>query len=354
MIKKIYPIISLFILCFFLVSWGGLGHRTINSKTPLSFTSTMVGFNAWTTPLTDHASDADYRKSTDTNESPKHFLDIENYSEFLSSGRIASTYDSVVTAHGSTWVVRNGILPWATLDTYNLLVDDFKKLNWTKAVLDASDLGHYVADGHMPLHISANFDGQKTGQSGIHSRYESDMVSTYITDLSNYTGSLAQVVANVNSYIFTYIYKNHKYVDSVLIADTYATSTAGNNTSTLYYSSLWSKTQFTKTLFKNASHALADLIYTAWVAAGSPYYGSTALNEINENLISVYPNPTKGIITMESDNILKTEVCDVTGKSLGFFSGKQIDLSKLANGLYILNIYAKEGLLQKEKIMLAK
>ena len=57
---------------------------------------------------------------------------------------------------------------------------------------------------------------------------------------------------------------------------------------------------------------------------------------------------------MESDNILKTEVCDVTGKSLGLFSGNQIDLSNLSNGLYILKIYSKEGLLQKEKIMLAR
>ena len=354
MIKKIYPIVSLFVLCFFLVSWGGVGHRTISSKAYLSFPSSMVGFNAWATPLTDHASDADTRKSSDPNESPKHFLDIENYAEFVSTGRIALTYDSVVTKHGASWVINNGTLPWATLDTYNLLVDDFKKLNWSKAVLDAADLGHYVGDGHQPLHISANYDGQKTGQKGIHSRYESDLVADYLSDISNYTGSSVQVVTNVNSYIFAYIYKNHKYLDSVLIADTYATSTAGDNTSSTYYAALWSKTQFTTTLFKNASHALAELIYTAWVAGGSPAYGATALSQINGNIISVYPNPTKGIITMESDNILKTEVCGVTGKSLGSFTGKQIDLSNLANGLYILNIYAKEGLLQKEKIMLAR
>jgi hypothetical protein len=29
------------------------------------------------------------------------------------------------------------------------------------------DLGHYIADGHMPLHTSDNHDGQNTNQKGI-------------------------------------------------------------------------------------------------------------------------------------------------------------------------------------------
>jgi hypothetical protein len=28
----------------------------------------------------------------------------------------------------------------------------------------AGDLGHYIADGHMPLHTSDNHDGQNTNQ----------------------------------------------------------------------------------------------------------------------------------------------------------------------------------------------
>jgi hypothetical protein len=183
MIKKIYPVISLFILIIFLSSWGAVGHRIINNKCPASFPSAMTGFQMWKDSLTTNAANADNRKNSDPNESPKHFIDIDNYSEFLSKGRIASTYDSIVAIHGLSNVIYNGTLPWATLNMYDTLVVDFKKLKWHKAMLDASDLGHYVADGHMPLHLTANYDGGKTNQSGIHSRYESTMVSAYQSNL---------------------------------------------------------------------------------------------------------------------------------------------------------------------------
>jgi Icc-related predicted phosphoesterase len=31
----------------------------------------------------------------------------------------------------------------------------------------AGDLGHYIADGHMPLHTSDNHDGQNTNQNSL-------------------------------------------------------------------------------------------------------------------------------------------------------------------------------------------
>ena len=186
MIKNTFRYSVLLSLVLFLVSWGGKGHSIINSKCPESFPSSMSAFRIWADSLSMHASDADSRKSADKTESPKHYLDVENYSEFVSTGRIASTYDSIVSRHGASSVLSNGTLPWATMNMYDTLRVDFLKHKWHKAMLDASDLGHYVADGHMPLHISANFDGQNTGNSGIHSRYETSMVSTYQTELNNY------------------------------------------------------------------------------------------------------------------------------------------------------------------------
>lgn len=359
MFKRIYPVISLFILCLFLCSWGSVGHRIINSKCSLSFPASMVGFQVWSDSLASNASNADNRKSTDKTESPKHFIDIDSYTEFVSTGRIASTYDSIVARHGSSFVVNNGTLPWATMNMYDTLKVDFQKLRWHKAMLDASDLGHYIADGHMPLHLTSNYDGGATNQRGIHSRYESDMVSTYQSDLSNYTTPItpANFVSNVNKYIFDYIYKDNKYVDSVLSADIYARNLDPAYNST-YIAALWSKTQFTKTLFFNSSHSLAELIYSAWVEAGSPPFGAktftNAVNYATADAISVYPNPTTGHLNLNGENILKTEVFTITGTSIGSYYNKQIDLGNLPKGMYILNIYGKEGLLKKQKIIQTK
>lgn len=358
MFKKIYPVIILLIFSLSLVSWGWLGHQTISGKSSESFPASMEGFNVWADSLAMHGSDADYRKSSDSKESPKHYIDIDSYAEFNSRGRIASTYDSIVKIHGSGFVINNGTLPWGTLNMYDTLVVDFRNLKWHKAMLDASDLGHYVGDGYMPLHLTSNYDGQKTGQGGIHSRYESSMVSNYISQLSNYTGDSVHFVNDVNKYIFDYIYTNYHYVDSVLAADTYARNLAGNNITSQYYAALWSKTRFTTTLFHNASYSLAELIYSAWIEAGSPPFAEKTVSNSNINTpidnISVYPNPSQGIVNIKGDSVLKTEVFNITGKLLGIYNDNQLDLRSLSNGIYILSIYSKEGKLTKEKVLLMK
>lgn len=358
MIKSTFRIVALLSLCFFLVNWGGEGHRSINKKSAESFPSIMVGFGVWSDSLSQNAAEADNRKKKDPNESPRHYIDIDNYAEFKSKGRIASTYDSIVRIHDTGFVVSNGTLPWATRIAYDSLKNAFKTCQWHKAMLFASDLGHYVADGHMPLHITSNYDGGYTGQSGIHSRYESYMVSTYLSSLTNYSGEPANYVSNVNIYVINYILANQKYVKSVLDADTYATNLAGNYYSSQYYPALWSKAGFTTTLFKNASHSLADLIYSAWVDAGSPAfwskYVSNSINNAKANNMLVFPNPTKGIITLVGDNVIRAEISTVTGTPVGTFSVNEIDLSNLSNGIYILSIYGKEGFLKKQKVLLAK
>ena len=36
-------------------------------------------------------------------------------------------------------------------------------------------IGHYVADAHVPLHAVVNYNGQRTGQTGIHNRWEDEL-----------------------------------------------------------------------------------------------------------------------------------------------------------------------------------
>ena len=354
MIRTFTRFILLSVFCLFLVSWGAVGHRIINGKCPDSFPASMAGFSVWSDSLALHASDADDRKDVDKTESPKHFIDIDYYPEFNSTGRIASTVDSIIAIHGAAYITSNGSLPWATVNTYDSLVVDFRKLKWHKAMLDASDLGHYVGDGHMPLHLTKNYDGGMTGQTGIHSRYETAMVSANSSSLSNYTGDPVKLISNINKYVFDYIYVDYKYKDSVLVADTYAKNLAGNTNSTAYTTALWSKAHFTTILFHNSSHSLAELIYSAWTEAGSPAFGSKVSTGVSNAAVSnvlVFPNPTKGILNVIGDNIFKTEVSSITGSTMGVFYNKQLDLSNLSNGMYILSIYSKDGLLKKEKVL---
>jgi hypothetical protein len=292
-----FKFIFLFSLSFILMSWGYSGHHKINESAVLSFNPEMEQFLAWTTLLGSHASDADYRKDTDPYESPRHYIDIDEYQEFIQYGRIPQTYDSVVDLYGQSFVIDQGILPWATIKAYDSLRNCFQRRDWTKAVLFAADLGHYVADGHMPMHITRNYDGQYSNNDGIHSRYESSMINAYIGQF-DYEGYDISAIADVNAYIFNYLYANYVYVDSVLAADDYARGIAGNTSSALYKQTLWAKTSgFTIPLFKHGSHALAELIYTAWSEAGKPLINETGIFDPNKSQnilhLQVFPNPVK-------------------------------------------------------------
>jgi len=93
----------------------------------------MEQFIAWAVTLADHASDADDRKDIDPNEGPRHYIDIDNYPEFIATGKIPQTYDSVVALYGETFVNDQGVLPWATLTAYDSLVNCFLRRDWQKS-----------------------------------------------------------------------------------------------------------------------------------------------------------------------------------------------------------------------------
>jgi len=333
MIKKAFLPVCMIVISFVLISWGGTGHKIISSFAFLSFKGEMSQFSDWKTFLVDHSSDADYRRNDDPNEGPKHYIDIDNYPEFLSTGKIAQDPYVIVAQHGTNFVVDNGILPWASIASYDSLESCFKRRDWIKAKVFAADLGHYVADGHMPLHITNNYDGKLTGNSGIHSFYESGMLNTYGSQIT-FSGDSASLIANTDSFIFNYIYSNYSYVDSVLQADTYA-RTIGATGTAAYNQALWSKTgAFTTKLMKNASYSFASLFYTAWYNAGRPLISGGFFEDIDTTsnvntailspekikLNSIYPNPAQSwamiLYSLEETQHIKLEIVDSLGKTL--------------------------------------
>ncbi len=284
------PVVIL--LTLILCGWGSTGHKIINKNSVLSFPTQMKDFLSWADPLYLHASDADNRKNADPTESPKHFIDIDNYPEFVATGAISQDYDSVVAAHGSLFVTSGGILPWAIVATYDSLQKCFERKDWNNAVLVTADLGHYVADSHQPLHITKNYN-----PGGLHSRYETDMLKKYQSQII-YSGDSVQFITNIPDFVFSTIYNNYQYVDSVLADDIQAKAVSSDTKSDAYYQKLWELTgSFTTNLFKNASNKLASLIYTAWVNAGSPpmpvasSVSSSTVGQITFQLEQNYPNP---------------------------------------------------------------
>ena len=68
------------------------------------------------------------------------------------------------------------------------------------------------------------------------------------------------------------------------------------------------------------------------------------IDEISEYELTVYPNPTKGIVNIVSDNaVISAEIVDLSGRTVAISSGNTIDVSALPNGFYGLKINTEKG-----------
>jgi hypothetical protein len=253
-----------------LCSWGEKAHRKINSSCTEYFPEEIKYLKAWEPVLAAHGSDPDFRKKDDKTEFVRHFIDIDNYEDFNKNHRIETDFEKACLKYGRAKVIKEGTLPWTTDSVYKALVNDFKSKNWKQAAMTAAFLGHYVGDGHMPLHVTANYDGESTGQKGIHRRYEETMIDRYIDQIQFRKGN-CKPVKEIKSFVFAYLYKNNSNVNLLLQADKDALKTAGGQYNDSYYSGLWDRTrEITLSLLEESSKTLARLIYSAWKEAGKP------------------------------------------------------------------------------------
>ncbi|HNW51249.1 MAG TPA: hypothetical protein PKH79_09215 [Prolixibacteraceae bacterium] len=258
-------------LSILLSSWGYTGHHETTKRAGLSLAQKVEGIDQWMPFVAEHASDPDYRKAWDKSEFPKHFIDIDGYPEFVSSGHINTRYDSLVALHGEPFVIEEGILPWATHTAYDSLCQCLKRKDFYHAAIWMVNLSHYVGDGHMPLHVTKNYDGQETGNKGIHSRYESKMIIAYASSITTSSTHPVKIINDITPYLFNYLYQSNKLCDSIFHADNQAKKANSDFESPEYLAVLWKNTSsLTADQFNKGADALGCLIYTAWINAGSP------------------------------------------------------------------------------------
>ena len=157
----------------------------------------------------------------------------------------------------------------------------------------------------------------------MHSRYESTLIGKF-RDQIVYDGDSLRYIDDLPSYIFTMIYHNYAYVDSVLEADAAARAYAGNTQDTAYYNKLWELTKdFTIGLFRGASNKIACVVYTEWVNAGGSLSGVAASREnlpSGYHLSQNYPNPfnptTSISYTLPRDAHVVITIYDALGREV--------------------------------------
>ena len=282
--------LSITTIAFFMISWGFIGHERINNGAVMALPQPLqTFFYNHIDYLTNESTAPDLRKSVlqDKAEAPRHYFDMEN---FGSVDSLPKSMEEAKAKYDEKFLSKNGTLPWYIQEMMVKLTKAFKEKRKSEILFIAGNLGHYIADAHMPLHTSDNHDGQNTGQKGIHSLWESKLPELFVKDYK-LNAPEGKYLEDVNHATWAIIFDTHSLVDPLLAADKklrdvtpenkmYVTDAAGNIVKNKYGGMTYSNeyaTQFHTALngmveaqMKKAITATASFWYTAWVNAGKP------------------------------------------------------------------------------------
>jgi hypothetical protein len=234
--------------------------------------------------LTQHAVDPDKRRYAMEGEAACHYIDLDRYG--------ASPFDSLphnwqdaVARYGEDSLMAHGIVPWHINRMYYRLTAAFRERDRARILKYASDIGHYIGDAHVPLHCTQNYNGQLTGQHGIHGFWESRLPELFGEEFDYLTGQ-CRYISNPQKEAWTIVRESYMALDSVLRFERelnakfpsdrkYTYEQKGNATIRVYssaYAAAYDRMlgQMVERRLRQSIHAVASFWYTAWVDAGQP------------------------------------------------------------------------------------
>jgi len=267
----IYKFFILLFLTSSVFGWGRNGHFTITTQAYELLKGKLNFTEMYKDSVIAKSNDPDKRIRFNKHQAPWHYVDIDFYKEF-NELRMIEDYDSLLTVYPDSVIKETGTLPWVIQSTYIGLVKAFKSKDVNEILLYSSDLAHFVADSHMPLHTTINYDGQLTNQKGVHSRYESKMVDRYLKEIkANFYAQEISYVKDPLSTSFKTIYGSFSLINIILSADISAAKLTLGSYNDLFYQLMWKQTEYITYMQMNiASKNVASYIYSAWVDAGKP------------------------------------------------------------------------------------
>lgn len=209
-------------------------------------------------------------------EEKNHFLDLdwEGYGKYPFTA-LPRDYTAAVAKFGRERIEQMGTLPWRAEEFHGNLRRAFEAygrrgpFGQFDIVFYAASLAHYVSDGHVPFHAVVNYDGQLTGQHGIHSRFETALFERYRTQLTIAPKPIAPIL-NPRDFMFETIVQGTQLVAPILKSDLEAIATRDVYDDTYFKAFFASNRPVLERRLNEAIAAVAAVITGAWEAAGKP------------------------------------------------------------------------------------
>jgi hypothetical protein len=269
-------------LCALLVptrsfAWGFAAHQFIMKRAIDLLPPELKPFyEHYRTEVELRVTDPDLWRKAGWNDDPNHFVNfgVPEYglAPFVELPRERG---AAIEKFGMATITRNGTLPWREEEMFGNLRRGFQAMA-RQAPYSQSDItffssvaAHYMQDAHQPLHATDNYDGQKTGNAGIHARFETDL---FVRNAGRLRLSPARpaAIANVRDAAFDALTAGHARVEKILAADREA-ATGRDTYDDAYFEKFFALVRpLLEEQLSAAITASASMIVTAWEQAGHP------------------------------------------------------------------------------------
>ncbi|RYZ50890.1 MAG: S1/P1 Nuclease [Chitinophagaceae bacterium] len=312
--KKLLLVILLSFLVKHAFCWGFYGHQKINYYAVFLLPPQMLVFYKQNIQfLSEHAVDPDKRRYLVTEEGPRHYIDIDQYGTYPFDS-LPRRWDSAIVKYGKDTLSAHGIVPWWVQLMKARLTNAFKEKDIAQILKLSAEIGHYIADAHVPLHASSNHDGQFTDQKGIHGFWESRVPELLAEKEWDFFIGKADYLKNTQDFIWQRVLESAAASDTVLKAEKFLSAKFSpdqrfsfeprNGVVQRQYSSAYVKAYnnalsgMVERRMRQSIYAVASFWYTAWVDAGQPdlslltntSFSETDLKEFEE-LNKAWRNP---------------------------------------------------------------
>ncbi|MES2381021.1 MAG: zinc dependent phospholipase C family protein [Bacteroidota bacterium] len=299
--------VCLALLCVFIYlphhvsAWGFYGHKMVNRLAVYSLPPEMFAFyKANIDYLTENAVNPDKRRYSDTSEACRHYIDLDHYEKTLPIDTVPIRWNDAVKKLTKDTLLAYGIVPWHIQIMLERLTTAFKEKDMDRILFLSADIGHYIADAHVPLHASENYNGQLTGQHGIHGFWESRLPEMFSAGYDLWVGK-CYYISNPLQYAWQASISSFAAIDTVL---SFEKKLSSSFDATKKYTIEFKGSSQVKTYSKEYATAYNEMLngqverrlkesilsvsniwYTAWVNAGQP-----DLNELVKGNKTTKPN----------------------------------------------------------------
>ena len=278
-------------------SWGFAGHQRINEFAVYLLPAELQAVFMQHLPyIISQAVAPDQRRYAVQQEAARHYIDLDHY---YTKGQnpfwnLPQNWQEAVDCHTEDTLQAYGIVPWHVVRMKYRLQKAFEEQNLTLVLKYAAEIGHYIADAHVPLHTTENYNGQLTNQYGIHGLWESRLIELQAENYNYWIGK-AKYLPSVQKEIWAAVRASHAALDSVLkfeeqvsvkigAAEKYSYEQRGGTLTKVYARKVCeayhkSLNGMVERRLRAAILMVSSVWYTAWVDAGQPDLSNLKLEQ---------------------------------------------------------------------------